>query len=122
MLAVLCVCMLACMCRQPIPHPICAQGDPPPPPPEPAKRFRHGRGIYREGDYSYEGDFVDDEILGKGRFIFASGAVYEVRMMVSFGMLCLHAHTLHHAHCTRPALCQHAGHTPLCFLLCRATG
>lgn len=33
-------------------------------------------GVYRTGDYSYEGEWVDDKMQGEGKFQFASGAVY----------------------------------------------
>ncbi|KAJ9519241.1 hypothetical protein QJQ45_017901 [Haematococcus lacustris] len=51
--------------------------DPPPPPSEPPKRVRHGKGVYKEGDYVYEGDFFQDMIQGTGKFTYASGASYE---------------------------------------------
>lgn len=36
--------------------------DPPPPPPEPPKRVRHGKGVYKEGDYVFDGEFHEDVI------------------------------------------------------------
>lgn len=53
-----------------------AKDEPPPPPPEPPKRVRHGRGVYREGDYMYDGEFFEDVITGYGTFRYASGSTY----------------------------------------------
>ncbi|KAF6255797.1 Presenilin-domain-containing protein [Scenedesmus sp. NREL 46B-D3] len=47
-------------------------GLPPPTPPEPAKK-----GTFKTGDYSYTGEWLDDEMHGQGKFSFASGACYE---------------------------------------------
>ncbi|PNH00864.1 Radial spoke head 1 [Tetrabaena socialis] len=33
-------------------------------------------GVYREGDYVYEGQFVEDVIQGRGTFTYASGSKY----------------------------------------------
>lgn len=38
---------------------------------------RRGSGTYRDGDYSYEGEWIEDEMHGLGRFTFASGAEYD---------------------------------------------
>mmetsp|Transcript_30256 Transcript_30256/g.55268 ORF Transcript_30256/g.55268 Transcript_30256/m.55268 type:complete len:170 (-) Transcript_30256:1987-2496(-) len=54
-----------------------AKDEAPPPPTEPPKRVRHGKGVYREGDYVFEGHFNEDVIQGKGKFTYASGAYYE---------------------------------------------
>ena len=40
-------------------------------------RVRHGSGKFIHGDYEYEGEFVDDQMSGKGVFKFASGASYD---------------------------------------------
>ncbi|GBG69990.1 hypothetical protein CBR_g4818 [Chara braunii] len=40
------------------------------------KRLRHGKGIYTDGNYSYEGEWKNDMMHGQGVFKFASGAVY----------------------------------------------
>ncbi|CAM6040356.1 unnamed protein product [Sphagnum compactum] len=40
-------------------------------------RQRNGKGLYIEGDYQYEGDWLDDKIHGTGCFKYASGASYD---------------------------------------------
>ena len=41
------------------------------------KRVRDGYGIYDDGVEKYEGNFVNDMYHGRGKIVFASGAVYE---------------------------------------------
>ncbi|KAK9829757.1 hypothetical protein WJX72_007698 [[Myrmecia] bisecta] len=41
------------------------------------ERVRHGKGTYREGQYCYKGEWLDDKMHGTGKFTFASGAVFE---------------------------------------------
>lgn len=43
----------------------------------PKLRYRHGKGRYEEGAYSYEGAWEEDRMHGQGKMTFASGAVYE---------------------------------------------
>ena len=40
------------------------------------RRIRQGQGLYIEGDYSYEGQWLDDKMHGAGTLRFASGAMY----------------------------------------------
>lgn len=49
----------------------------PPPQPDPSSRVRHGKGVYQEGAYIYDGEWADDQMHGVGKFTFASGATYE---------------------------------------------
>ncbi|WIA21037.1 hypothetical protein OEZ85_005365 [Tetradesmus obliquus] len=51
--------------------------EPPAQPVEPPKPVRHGVGTLKCGDYTYTGEWVDDEMHGQGSFSFASGACYE---------------------------------------------
>uniref|UniRef100_A0A383VWC3 MORN repeat-containing protein 5 n=1 Tax=Tetradesmus obliquus TaxID=3088 RepID=A0A383VWC3_TETOB len=51
--------------------------EPPAQPAEPPKPVRHGVGTLKCGDYTYTGEWVDDEMHGQGSFSFASGACYE---------------------------------------------
>jgi hypothetical protein len=39
---------------------------------------RHGRGVYQEGENRYEGEWKEDKIWGKGVFLYATGAIYDV--------------------------------------------
>jgi hypothetical protein len=39
--------------------------------------IRHGKGLYIDGEYQYEGEWKDDKISGLGTFRYASGAIYE---------------------------------------------
>jgi hypothetical protein len=40
---------------------------------------RHGRGIFREGENRYEGQWKEDKMCGKGKFTYANKTSYEVR-------------------------------------------
>lgn len=52
---------------------------------EKGRKFKHGKGKIRfpgaqgldSGHEEYEGDWVNDKMHGKGRYLFTSGAVYE---------------------------------------------
>eukprot|EP00877_Chromochloris_zofingiensis_P008805 jgi/Chrzof1/4178/Cz14g01260.t1 len=46
-------------------------------PAEPPRRVRHGKGIFKSGAYTYEGEWVEDHMQGHGKFTYASGALYE---------------------------------------------
>lgn len=41
------------------------------------KKVRHGTGTFATGDYTYDGDWVEDKMEGVGTFTFAGGATYE---------------------------------------------
>ncbi|GAQ79425.1 1-phosphatidylinositol-4-phosphate 5-kinase [Klebsormidium nitens] len=41
------------------------------------RRFRHGRGTFVDGTYSYTGEWDHDQMHGKGMFAYASGAIYD---------------------------------------------
>ena len=45
--------------------------------PELGPRVRHGRGVYEQGGFTYEGDWVSDKMEGVGRADFKGGAWYE---------------------------------------------
>lgn len=40
-------------------------------------KHRHGTGRHIDGPETYEGEWVDDMMHGKGSFHFASGAMYQ---------------------------------------------
>eukprot|EP00898_Chlorokybus_atmophyticus_P002909 jgi/Chlat1/3619/Chrsp237S03612 len=40
-------------------------------------RVRHGKGVYTEHAYSYDGEWANDKMHGHGVFRYASGASYE---------------------------------------------
>ncbi|KAH7293290.1 hypothetical protein KP509_28G019400 [Ceratopteris richardii] len=39
-------------------------------------RYKDGKGVYKDGEYSYEGEWARDLANGEGTFRFASGAIY----------------------------------------------
>jgi hypothetical protein len=39
---------------------------------------RHGTGTFEDGNNKYSGEWKDDKISGKGKFIYSTGAQYEV--------------------------------------------
>lgn len=85
---------------------------------------RHGRGVYVDGaseEQKYEGEWVDDQMQGRGTFTYASGAKYEVSICAgacntsdsSWRAPTLNAR-LHTPACPYPCPC-------LCALVCRVS-
>lgn len=48
------------------------------------KVVRHGIGVLTNGPESYDGEWVHDEMHGRGVYVFATGARYEVRICFVF--------------------------------------